>query len=456
MLPAIVPYLMSPSGVFTSILGSSLLFGFTTVGVMLNNQDSLPTSSSQGTYVHLDTTKNMPLSQQEQSAGWTSSTTGLLPPSGLSRYFPYGSSTLPTMGSGVCDIMDNPVGYQNSLYRSISGLDWSAYSNAGSSASIPMGQSYVKLNYDSYWRTTGTMCKSTSTTQGYDRLYIVLDSPCPYGSYPAANNTTCTPRDATITTKLQKPSDGVCKVVRNGSTFSVSTNDPDCSDNALNPLITNGGGTFNIVDSSDARKGVSMSIDASNRVTISSQKPNADNTNTVNTVVLATTTTTNQNGVASSSNYQPVGQLTQTTTGNGILSTVAPTTSSGNSTVNINLPDNLAKTEDVNAVKQSVDAVKDVLTTDPLISNPVDSASITNTINDLKNKATISTIPSIFSFSPPILSDHQLPDLSLKLSNTVTVHYNIDSWASYIRSLLGILFYLFTPFIIFNIFRGKE
>lgn len=437
MLPAILGYLVTPTG-FAIATTAALLVGQSVMGLSFSNEDN-----SGSAYIHLDTTKNIPLSPQESSAGFTSVSNGIKPPATLPRYYAYTTSAIPSMPTGagtLCTLFHTPTAASNNAqYQSVLASEW------GDGAISPIASNAQSLNYASGWTTTGGTCRSAGTGPN-DSLYLVQTSPCPYASIVNGSNN-CVPSDLSVTSNVRKPADSICKVFRNGNTFTVSPNDPDCSDPAISPTFSNSNGTLSIVDTSNPRRFASVSLDSAGRATVISQVPvlNSD----TNTKTTATVEAVAANGVAAG--HQVTGQKTETAIGTGTNATTAPTGVSV-TLPKIEFPENLAKTADVNAVKDAVVALNAPPSQE---FDPLKFTAYTDKISALTTTFTnqVTQIPTnLFSFNLPIslgtVACEPYNGFSL-MGQTITLDF--CRWIELFRTYFGILLYMLTPFVIYSI-----
>lgn len=279
-------------------------------------------------------------------------------------------------------------------------------------------------------------------------IKYVSSNPCAIG-YGAASPCNLTNPDV-----VKLPSDGICQIKRTGNAFAIDKNDPDCIPVAGKanpiPVFTNNNGTLSFISSpnSSGKPSVATVDISNNRGSIAVAVPSASgdtyttagiNTGVVDPVTgeapVTTVTSTITNGVGPSSTV-----ITNTTTTNSS----SPTT--------IDIPSNLAKTEDIAAVKEAITA----LGTPPSSPfTPAPGTAITDT-QEIKNiVGNGSILPSIFSFSPILPTSSGVPIISFSLVGR-SINLDISVWFGYVRTFLGLLLYTLTPFIIFNIVSGRK
>lgn len=378
----------------------------------------------------LDNTKPVPLSQVEVSSGFTSNTTSIIPPSSGLKNYKSGSHVF-----GAATMCDVPIGGIVTDPTGQYAYTATLKPSAGVSGPVP---SLSFSDSASGWANSANSCGSAGS---FGATIYLMSSPCTTGYVYNTTTKVCNVSNAAI---VNTPADGICKIIRKGNAFLTPSTDPDCKSPSITPIFTNSNGTLTIVDPERPREVQTISIDTAGRITASQQRPiENSNFNNVDTVIMGNVVNT-----SGTSSINTIGATSTINTGlgTGSVANTNTNTSSGNTTIDI--PSNLAKTEDVNKITSA-------LTTDPGVSPPPLPDGLDNIISSLKDEAHITTIPSIFSFSPPLLTSQSIPDISMPLGKD-TVSFNIEVWASYIRDFMGILLYLFTPWTILQIFRGRE
>jgi hypothetical protein len=290
-------------------------------------------------------------------------------------------------------------------------------------------------------------CYQRSTGDLY-RILAVGTGPCPTGYGGSA----CTLVDSTA---VVLPVDGTCQIMRSGNAFSIDNKDPDCTPKAGQsspiPTFTNTNGTVSFISKPDSNGKPSVAtVDVRNGVAaIALSTPNLT-TDTYTTAIIQAAVPSATDGKA---------PITTITTVNTVgLGPAATQTSTSTSTttpgeVKLDLPPNLAKTEDVNGVRDAVNdlakAPTDPFSPDPKTAMPDVTESIKSTVG------TGSSLPSIFSFSPALPSNVAAPPISFSLAGK-PVSMDINAWIGYARNFLGVLLYILTPFLIFGIISGKK
>lgn len=379
------------------------------------------------------------LTADEKAMGFTNNTTtgqAVIPPSQSVAYPPLwsgtGSATNPGVNGKTCAEIGVPVG------------DW-ATTTTGS-------QFYAQLpNMPAPSRGVGY---ENPTTLGF---YCVVDSK-PHAIWTIGNRCAVGYGGANCTlqnvTNIVLPQDGVCQILRSGNAFSVDNRDPDCTpksgqSNPLPTFIGTGNGTLSFISKPDSNGRPSVAtIDVKNGQTdLVIAIPNITTpTYTNNTVSAAVPNATTGAAV--------VTTVTQTnTTGVGAGAAVSNPVTTGDVKVEVDLPPNLAKTEDVVAVKNAIDELK-VAPSDPFNPNP---GTIVPDVTEAV-KSTVgdgSSLPSIFSFSPMLPGSVNAPNIVFQLVGQ-PVNMDISAWIGYIRNFLGVLLYVLTPFTIFSIISGRR
>lgn len=449
-IAAVVPYLIA-GGVAVAITAAGSLIsnpgqsiqGLYFAGTGVTPSTNLTDTTNGGTYVHLSTTSAIPLSPQEQSSGWTSSPTGLNPPSVGQKN--YGAGSFSFSASTLCQI---PFG---SVVSDSTGQYAYTAGPAYPSNDIP---TIFGSNVAAQWINTGSTCNNAQGQPQF-RTYM-MSSPCQAGYTYNTSTKSCNLSNAT---SAIKPSDGICKMYRSGTSFLANATDPDCSDLNIAPYLTNGASTINLNDPQNPRRGSSVSIDTAGRVTITSQEPNANtNTNTTTTVVAAPSTSAS--GVSS---LVVTGSMTTTTTGMGSLST--PASSSANSTGGLtasDLPKDYARQSDVQSTTAAVDRLNGTLTSATAPPDrPFDLTKFTDYTTGLEGvvktfKDGLTQLPTnLFSYTLPVtlsaISCVPYTDFKI-MDRQIIIDY--CRWIELFRAYFGILLWLLTPFALYSIFLG--
>ena len=130
------------------------------------------------------------------------------------------------------------------------------------------------------------------------------------------------------------------------------------------------------------------------------------------------------------------------------------TTTSTPTEVEVNLPENLAKTEDIAAVKTAIEGLKET-PVDPFNPNPgtVIAPDATDAVTGAIGDG--SELPSVFSFSPTLPGSVNAPNIVFQLAGS-SVTMDISAWIGYVRNFLGVLLYTVTPFVVFSIVSGRR
>lgn len=286
-------------------------------------------------------------------------------------------------------------------------------------------------------------CNERSTGDLY-RILAVGTGPCPTG-YAGPSCTLVDPSAVVL------PVDGTCQIMRSGNAFSIDNKDPDCTPKAGQsspiPTFTNTNGTVSFISKPDSNGKPSVAtVDVRNGVAaIALSTPNLT-TDTYTTAIIQAAAPSATDGKA------PITTITTVNTvGVGPAATTATTTAPVD--VKIDFPPNLAKTEDVNGVR---DAINDLKTapTEPFNPNPgTIIPDVTETVKSTVGDG--SSLPSIFSFSPSLPTSVAAPPITFSLAGKPVV-MDINAWMGYVRNFLGVLLYVLTPFLIFGIVSGKK
>lgn len=384
-----------------------------------------------------------PLTDIEKLKGFTNSTTpgqAIIAPSSSVAYPPLwsgpGSASQPSVSGHKCSDLGIPVGGWATTTNNIQ-----LYANPPGNPIPSRGVGYAPVS------SLGNYCMVNSVPH---TIYI-SDNRCALG-YGGAN---CTLQSVGA---IVLPEDGVCQILRSGNSFTVENRDPDCTpkpgqSNPLPTFIGTGKSTLSFVSKPDSEGRPSVAtIDVENgQVNVVASVPNLTRptyTNNMTSASVPNATT----GAA------PVTTVTQTdTTGVGAgaaVSNPATTPTTGDINVAVNLPPNLAKTEDIAAVKTAIEGLKET-PADPFNPNPgtviaPDSTdAVTRAIGDG------SELPSVFSFSPTLPSSVNAPTISFQLAGSA-VNMDISAWIGYVRNFLGVLLYTVTPFVVFSIVSGRR
>lgn len=249
------------------------------------------------------------------------------------------------------------------------------------------------------------------------------------------------------------PKDGTCQIGRSGNVYSLTNQDPDCTPQAGKsspvPVITNNGGTVSFISKPDVNgKPSILTVDSSNgATTITAAIPNVSTPTYTNSIVKSTAI----DPVTGKTTVTTV--TTTTTTGVGPEASVVVAGGGGSSPVTVDIPSNLAKTEDINktteAVKDLAKAPVDPFQRDPNIPDAPSLDPVTSAVG------TGDSLPSIFTFGPTFPPSVEPPPISFKINGQVVV-LDVSAWVARIRNYLGILIYVLTPFILFSIVVGAR
>jgi hypothetical protein len=387
-----------------------------------------------------------PLTDIEKLKGFTNNTTAgqaVIPPSSSVAYPPLwsgpGSASQPSVSGHKCSDLGIPVGGWATTTNNIQ-----LYANPPGLPIPSRGVGYAPVN------SLGNYCMVNSVAH---TIYMTTVR-CALG-YGGA--------DCTLQAigSIVLPEDGVCQILRSGNSFTVENRDPDCTPKPgqSNPLPTfigtgTGKGKLSFVSKPDSDGRPSVA-------TIDVENGQAD-------VVVATpnitrpTYTNNMTSAAvpnATTGSAPVTTVTQTdTTGVGAGAAVSnPATTpatTGDINVEVDLPPNLAKTEDIAAVKTAIEGLKEtpVAPFNPnsgTVIAPDSTDAVTGAIGDG------SELPSVFSFSPTLPGSVNAPNISFQLAGS-SVNMNISAWIGYVRNFLGVLLYTVTPFVVFSIVSGRR
>lgn len=270
------------------------------------------------------------------------------------------------------------------------------------------------------------------------------DNPCALG-YSGTNCTLQNPANVFL------PSDGTCQILRTGNAFAIDPKDPDCvpqvgKSNPI-PVFTASNGTLSFISKPDAsgRPTVATVSVGNGQADVTVSTPN------VSTPTYTNTQTTAAPPVAGTGNAPTTTSTTTNTSGVGPGAVVVtPTTTD----VKVDLPENLAKTEDVAAVKNAIDSLKET-PADPFNPNPgtVIPGDATDGVKTAIGDG--SELPSVFSFSPTLPGSVNAPNIAFQLAGR-TVSMDISAWIGYVRNFLGVLLYTVTPFVVFSVISGRR
>ena len=385
-----------------------------------------------------------PLTDIEKSMGFTNSGIagqGVIAPATSVAYPPLwsgpGSAIQPSVSGRTCAELGIPVGgwatttNNIQLYAQMSGLPPPS-----------RGVGYAQVG------SLGNYCMVNSVPH----TIFKSENRCALG-YSGAN---CTLQSSGT---IVLPQDDVCQILRSGNSFTVDNRDPDCTpkpdqSNPLPTFIGTGKGTISFVSKpdSDGRPSVAT-IDVENgQADVVVAIPN----------ITTPTYTNNRTSAAvpnATTGAAPVTTVTQTNTsgvgpGAVVSNPVSNPATTGDINVEVDLPPNLAKTEDIAAVKTAIEGLKET-PVDPFNPSPgtVIAPDATDAVTGAIGDG--SELPSVFSFSPTLPGSVNAPNIVFQLAGS-SVTMDISAWIGYVRNFLGVLLYTVTPFVVFSIVSGRR
>lgn len=343
---------------------------------------------------------------------------------------------------------------------------------------VPVGGYPIPTDYTACPYTPGVWSTNSSGTAQYTVAPILAPMPNSPG-YPSAVNASslckigsdtyrlysraircangysgasCTLQDSS---KVLLPEDGTCQISRVGNKFSIDSKDPDCTPtpgkSSPIPVFTNGGSTISYITKTDSgtRPTVATVNISNGQADVIVATPNITTPTYTNTTVSAAPPD-------ATTGEAPVITTTSTTTeglgpGATIINNSTTTTSGGD--VTLNLPPNLAKSEDIAAVK---DAITDLSVSPSAPFSPDPSVSLNDNVDSVTDLiSNPNELPSIFSFSPMLPASVSAPLIGFSLAGN-SFNIDISTWILYLRNFLGVLLYTLTPFTIFSILTRRE
>lgn len=405
-----------------------------------------PPSGPPVAQINLDN-QSRPLTDIEKANGFTNSNSrgqGVTPPNTSSAYPPLWSSAgsvpvggYPINGTPVCPYSPG-VWATNVAGTSGSGAQYSIFTGAQTAAG-----SQNTVGYD-IAQSTGQQCVIGSTTYNI----FVRTGRCGQG-YAGVGCTLQNPSNVIL------PADDTCQILRTGNAFSIDAKDPDCTPQAGKsnpvPVFTQSNGTLSFVSKTDSngRPSVATASVTNGAASVTVSRPNVTTPTYTNDIITSaapdattgaapTTTTTSTNTAGLGPGSVAVSNTTTTTT----------------SEVTVELPDNLAKSEDIAAVKTAIEGLKET-PVNPFNPNPgtVIAPDATDAVKRAIGDG--SELPSVFSFSPTLPGSVNAPNIVFNLVGN-SVNMDISVWVGYVRNFLGVLLYTVTPFVVFSIVSGRR
>lgn len=389
--------------------------------------------------------KSRPLTQVEKSAGFTNPTAlgqAVTPPTLSVAYPPLwsGTGSVPNGGWPMTNFAACPAPV-NSWGTSVSG--------ANQYILVPSLGSLDALQTPGY-EPASVISGTTVCIEGTTQYRQVSRARCALG-YAGGTCALSSPSAVVL------PVDGTCQIARSGNAYSINNKDPDCTPVAGKsspiPVFTGSNGTISFISKPDSSgKPSVLTVDSSNGSTVvTSSIPSVEGDNFTNKTVRTTSVN------------PTTGEVTVTTVTTSLTSGVGPDASiapivvaggaSGPVNVDVDLPPNLAKTEDVLSVREAIEnAVKGPDTPfepDPGANMPPDMDSVTSAVGDGQS------LPSVFSFGPTFPPSVEVPLITFSINGKL-ISLDISQWVGYIRNFLGVLLYVLMPFILFSILQGKQ
>ena len=393
--------------------------------------------------INLDN-QSRPLTDEEKAKGFTNADSrgqGVTPPTTSSAYPPLWTSAgsvpvggYPINGYPVCPYTPG-VWETNTAGTSGSGAQYSIFTGTETNAGLQNTLGYANAT------STGQQCVIGSTNYNI----FVRTGRCAQG-YAGVG---CTLQNAS---NVILPVDSTCQILRTGNTFAIDAKDPDCAPQSGKsnpvPVFTQSNGTISFVSKPDSngRPSVATASVTNGAASVTVSRPNVTTPTYTNDII------TSAAPDATTGAAPTTTTTTTNTTGLGPGSAVSSTTTT--SEVTVELPDNLAKTEDIAAVKTAIEGLKET-PVDPFNPNP--GTSIPPDATDAVRSAIGdgSALPSVFSFSPTLPGSVNAPNIAFQLAGR-PVSMDISAWIGYVRNFLGVLLYTVTPFVVFSIVSGRR
>ena len=394
-----------------------------------------PPSDAPVAQINLDN-QSRPLTATEKANGFTNTNSigqGVTPPNTSIAYPKLwsgtGSATQPGQNGQQCSSLGLVA---DTWVVGTNGIRY--YAKSPTSAQPTLGPGYASPG------SLGFNCVINSIPHAI----LTSDSPCALGY----SGTNCTLQNAA---NVVLPSDGTCQILRTGNAFSIDSKDPDCKPQVGKsnpvPVFTQSNGTLSFVSKADANGRPSVATASVNNgaASVTVSRPNV------------TTPTYTNDIVTSAAPDATTGAAPTTTTTSTNTAGLGPGSVAVNTTtseVTVELPDNLAKTEDIAAVKTAIESLKET-PADPF--NPNSGTVIPGDATDGVKTAIGdgSELPSVFSFSPTLPGSVNAPNIAFQLAGR-TVSMDISAWIGYVRNFLGVLLYTVTPFVVFSVISGRR
>lgn len=403
-----------------------------------------PPSDAPVAQINLDN-QSRPLTAEEKAKGFTNSNSvgqGVTPPNVSTAYPPLWNSAgsvpvggYPVNSNGLSTCPYTPGVWETNVNgTSVSGGQYSIFTGSQLSDGSPNTVGYDNATY------TGQQCRIGSTTYNI----FSRTGRCSSGY----SGTGCTLQNAA---KVILPVDGTCQILRTGNAFSIDAKDPDCKPQVGKsnpvPVFTQSNGTLSFVSKADANGRPSVATASVNNgaASVTVSRPNV------------TTPTYTNDIITSAAPDATTGAAPTTTTTSTNTAGLGPGSVAVNTTtseVTVELPDNLAKTEDIAAVKTAIESLKET-PADPFNPNPgtVIAPDATDAVTGAIGDG--SELPSVFSFSPTLPGSVNTPNIAFQLAGR-PVSMDISAWIGYVRNFLGVLLYTVTPFVVFSIISGRK
>ena len=403
-----------------------------------------PPSGPPVAQINLDN-QSRPLTDEEKAKGFTNSNSrgqGVTPPNTSSAYPPLWNSAgsvpvggYPINGYPVCPYTPG-VWETNTAGTSGSGAQYSIFTGTETNAGLQNTLGYANAT------STGLQCVIGSTNYNI----FVRTGRCAQG-YAGVG---CTLQNAA---NVILPVDGTCQILRTGNAFSLDSKDPDCTPQAGKsnpvPVFTQSNGTLSFVSKTDSngRPSVATASVTNGAATVTVSRPNVTTPTYTNDIITSA-------APDATTGAAPTTTTTSTNTAGLGPGSAAVSSTTTTSEVTVELPENLAKTEDIAAVKTAIEGLKET-PVDPF--NPNSGTVIAPDATDAVTAAigNGSELPSVFSFSPTLPGSVNAPNIVFQLVGQ-PVTMDISAWIGYVRNFLGVLLYTVTPFVVFSIVSGRR
>ena len=403
-----------------------------------------PPSGPPVAQINLDN-QSRPLTGEEKAKGFTNGNgigQGVTPPNTSSAYPPLWNSAgsvpvggYPINGTPVCPYTPG-VWETNTAGASGSGAQYSIFTGSQTNAGLQNTVGYPTA------QSTGQQCVIGSTNYNI----FVRTGRCAAG-YSGVGCTLQNPSNVIL------PVDDTCQILRTGNSFSIDAKDPDCKPQAGKsnpiPVFTQSNGTLSFVSKTDSNGRPSVATASVNNgaASVTVSRPNITTPTYTNDIVTSA-------APDATTGAAPTTTTTSTNTAGLGPGSAAVSSTTTTSEVTVELPENLAKTQDIDAVRTAIEGLKET-PVDPF--NPSPGTVIAPDATDAVTRAIGdgSELPSVFSFSPTLPGSVNAPNIVFQLVGQ-PVNMDISAWIGYVRNFLGVLMYTVTPFVVFSIVSGRR